>query len=498
MSATIEGDGVREWKIQAQSEYRFEVDAKRPIAIKVTDGNAEVFGSEMAPGRMYLFSSECKAAIFSWEGCTIQIRKPSTEYVSDETTMTAYANLHLIFEQMRIRARHAERGAAMPEEDHNMGDDHDHEPPRLLIIGPEHSGKTTACKILANYAVRGMATYTPLYINLDPSEGGFTIPGTLSACPIDSPIPTSSPANPLGITATSAPTALSSSKLIPLVQWYGHADVAKNPRLVEHLIRVLYDGVAERLEDDVPLARTSGLFIDTPSNFTSVPLDDKYTLVKTTVHAFRVNMIVVIGNEKLTVEMQKLFAEGSYTHHKVTVLKIPRSAGVADLDMAYRDRIQAYQLKNYFYGAPLQLPKELESLPPGSLKLGGEASMELSLAPHSTVIAFDDIHIYRIGQESFAPSSALPIGASRILGEMKPTKIDPSQPGSRIVNSILAVTTLTEVPQLEEDIVDADIMGFIVITAMDMDNKKMTILAPVASSLTGRIAITGSFQWQDL
>jgi hypothetical protein len=45
---------------------------------------------------------------------------------------------------------------------------------------------------------------------------------------------------------------------------------------------------------------------------------------------------------------------------------------------------------------------------------------------------------------------------------MKPTKIDPSQPGSRIVNSILAVTTLTEVPQAEEDIVDADIMGFIV------------------------------------
>lgn len=34
-------------------------------------------------------------------------------------------------------------------------------------------------------------------------------------------------------------------------------------------------------------ARTSGLFIDTPSNFSSVPLDDKYTLVKIAVHAFR-------------------------------------------------------------------------------------------------------------------------------------------------------------------------------------------------------------------
>jgi polyribonucleotide 5'-hydroxyl-kinase len=35
-------------------------------------------------------------------------------------------------------------------------------------------------------------------------------------------------------------------------------------------------------------------------------------------------------------------------------------------------------------------------------------------------------------------------------------------------------------------------------TAMDMENKKMTILAPSASNLTGRIALTGSFQWQDV
>lgn len=64
--------------------------------------------------------------------------------------------------------------------------------------------------------------------------------------------------------------------------------------------------------------------------------------------------------------------------------------------------------------------------------------------------------------ENFAPSSALPIGASRILGEMQPVKIDPSQPGSRIVGSILAVSSLVGIPESEEDIVDADVIGFIV------------------------------------
>lgn len=82
--------------------------------------------------------------------------------------MVAYANLHLVFEQMRIRARRAERGAT-PELEETM-EDAGYEPPRVLVIGPEHSGKTTACKILATYAVRGISACTPLYINLDPNE----------------------------------------------------------------------------------------------------------------------------------------------------------------------------------------------------------------------------------------------------------------------------------------------------------------------------------------
>lgn len=82
--------------------------------------------------------------------------------------MVAYANLHLAFEQMRIRARRAERGAT-PELEETM-EEVGYDPPRVLVIGPEHSGKSTACKILTNYAVRGMSACTPLYINLDPNE----------------------------------------------------------------------------------------------------------------------------------------------------------------------------------------------------------------------------------------------------------------------------------------------------------------------------------------
>ena len=94
--------------------------------------------------------------------------KTATEYVSEETTMTAYANLHLLLEQMRVRAHRSKRGAAP-----NPDDEASHygvEPPRVLVVGPESSGKTTACKILTNYAVRGPTPAYPLIVNLDPGD----------------------------------------------------------------------------------------------------------------------------------------------------------------------------------------------------------------------------------------------------------------------------------------------------------------------------------------
>ena len=108
-----------------------------------------------------------------------------------------------------------------------------------------------------------------------------------------------------------------------------------------------------------------------------------------------VNVIIVIGNERLSVEMQKLF-DGSYPR-KIQIIKIPKSGGVSDLDMAYRDRIQSYQLRHYFYGTPLKLPPALATHV-DELKFGGEASKDLTLTPYSTVLSFDDIKIYRIGQ----------------------------------------------------------------------------------------------------
>jgi len=79
--------------------------------------------------------------------------------------MSVYANLHVALEQMRVRALREIRGSPVPPQDKEESN-----PPRVLILGPDHSGKTTICKILTNFAVRAGQGWSPFFVNVDPRE----------------------------------------------------------------------------------------------------------------------------------------------------------------------------------------------------------------------------------------------------------------------------------------------------------------------------------------
>ncbi|KAJ7286129.1 hypothetical protein C8J57DRAFT_1286803 [Mycena rebaudengoi] len=453
--ASSEGMPVepKEWNLDPETEYRFELDPGTSLAVKLIRGHAEVFGAELAANKPYLFGSECKAAIFTWRGCTIEVTgQPSTEYVSEETPMAAYANLHIAFEQMRVRALRDLRGSPVPEYERETRTD----PPRVLILGPENSGKTTVCKILINYAVRAGQGWSPLLVNADPSEGGWAAPGALSVAPVHSPLPTCSPGSPLGAAATSAPTALSSNALLPLAYWYGHAESKRNPLLMERIIRNIGENVNEKYQVDLE-GRTAGLIVDTPSSFASGPgsSDERQKLIKACVDAFKINVILVVGHEKLNVEMQRTYG------NLLTVVKIPKSGGVVELDHLYRERVHNYQLHTYMYGQIIPPPAGISSA-----SLGGETLSDLVLSPSSTIINFGDLSIFRIGAETMAPSSALPIGAARAVSETQAVAIDPAQPGSGLLNAVLALlappVNTDESERYDEEILDLPISGFLI------------------------------------
>ncbi|KZT26576.1 hypothetical protein NEOLEDRAFT_1196965 [Neolentinus lepideus HHB14362 ss-1] len=493
--STVAAVPTKEWVLEPETEYRFELDPGTSLAVKLIRGQAEIFGTELVDGKAYVFGQECKAAVFTWQGCTIEmspilslctLRCPSTEYVSEETPMAAYANVHTALEQRRVRALQAIRGSPISD------DSVPAEPPRVLVLGPANSGKTTVCKILTNYAVRTGQGWSPILVNVDPNEGGWAVPGAISAASVNTPIVTSSTANTLGSVATSAPVTLSSNALLPLFYWYGHKEAKRNPLLMDRLIRNLGQNVQDRNED--PEAVSSGLIVDTPAAFASstgsgLKDDQRQVLIKACVDAFNINIILVIGHEKLTIEMQRIFGG------RINVVKIPKSGGVVELDHSYRERVHGYQLHTYMYGLRIEPP-----LGVSDATLGGEPITDLTLAPSSLQISFEDLAIFRIGEEAMAPQSALPIGATRALSEMQPVAVDPAKGGSRLINSILALLAPPnpdEAERYDEEVLDLTVVGFIVVTALDIPSRKMTILSPNQGSLAGRTAIVGSFEWSE-
>jgi polyribonucleotide 5'-hydroxyl-kinase len=71
-----------------------------------------------------------------------------------------------------------------------------------------------------------------------------------------------------------------------------------------------------------------------------------------------------------------------------------------------------------------------------------------------------------------APSSALPIGASRTVSELLPLHIDPSSPSSGLLNSVLALlaSTASDGEQYDEELTDLPVRGFVIVYVHDIFN----------------------------
>ena len=66
--------------------------------------------------------------------------------------------------------------------------------------------------------------------------------------------------------------------------------------------------------------------------------------------------------------------------------------------------------------------------------------------------------------ETMAPTSALPIGATRVVSEMQPLLVDAAMPGSGLYNSVLAMLAPPnpdESERYDEEVLDLHVVGYI-------------------------------------
>ena len=155
---------LRSKDIRAGTELRITVGPDGDLYLKAhskipdTFATAEIFGMELVMGHEYKIDRGSSVAIFSWHGCTIEMRGATTiEYDASNQAMRDYVNLAGVIEQKRQRAEEmgAGSGQSIP-------------PPRVLITGSENSGKSTLALFLSNYALRKHRR--PLYVELDPGS----------------------------------------------------------------------------------------------------------------------------------------------------------------------------------------------------------------------------------------------------------------------------------------------------------------------------------------
>eukprot|EP00049_Salpingoeca_infusionum_P015399 m.299334 g.299334 ORF g.299334 m.299334 type:complete len:268 (+) comp15869_c1_seq2:3617-4420(+) len=149
-------------------ELRFETDDNTTV-LEIKMGKAEMFGTELIKDRKYRFQNS-SVGVFSWHGATVTLKGKdlASAYVSTETPMRQVLNCHAAIERLRQIAQETETDG-----------------PRVLVVGPKGSGKSTTSHILANYAVR---TYRkPLLVDVDPADNAHGVPGTVGAITVTTP-----------------------------------------------------------------------------------------------------------------------------------------------------------------------------------------------------------------------------------------------------------------------------------------------------------------------
>ncbi|KIN00369.1 hypothetical protein OIDMADRAFT_42295 [Oidiodendron maius Zn] len=424
--------------LQANSEWRFEVAIGRSIEAKVISGTAELFGTELALNHTYTFRGT-KAAIFTWHGCQLEITGTCEEYTAEETPMVSYVNTHFALEKLRDDASGG-RG----------------ECPKVLVVGPTNAGKTSLVKLLTAYAIR--VGRQPMVINADSREGLLSLPGSLTAVPFASVMDVE---QGWGSSPTSGPSPVPVK--LPLCYYYGLPSPEDNTKLYKPVLTRMALAATSRLSDDLDI-KNSGMIIDTPGVISQGK--GGYDLISHIVSEFSVNIILVLGSERLHSDMLRRFSGyRTTTGDTITLVKLDKSGGCVDRDDEFMLQSREASIKEYFFG-----------------------DIKRTLSPHTQQISFDDATIYKIREANALLSSLLPGGQEDGESELY-EKVEPSL---AMLHCILAVMYASPVDN-QETIRDASVMGFVYMAEVDEKKRRLKVLAPLNTRVTDRPMVWGSW-----
>lgn len=410
--------------------------------------------------------------------------------------MNEYANAALALDALRQKAERAQSSG-----------------PRVLILGPDNAGKTTLAKVLTSYAIQ--AGRAPTVIGLDPAESILSMPGTLTATVFKSSLePESDAGGGWGTSPMSGPNGDVPVK-IPLVYYMGSTDPAeKNGVVYKSQVTRLALSVQGKInvsgQEEV---KYSGVIIDTPGSLvTGKHAISGYDMIAHIVSEFSVNAIVCLGNERLYNDMVRKFdrqpSSGSSSasmtadvpeKQTISVIKLPRSGGVVDRDAAYMRTMREAQIRAYFYGSPQvganislqprQQQTDFDSLPTIWRRISSNTDSYTSnpagLATKDETFLPGDADEAEYAPPATIVSSTVPLPANQLFEKL-------SSPIPALRNCVLAVMNCRpdlDVVHEQEVLRDSSCMGFLYVTDIDEEKRKMSLLSPVAGRVPNRALV---------
>ncbi|KAI1379501.1 Clp1-domain-containing protein [Hypoxylon crocopeplum] len=430
--------------LERYGEYRFEVPHGSTLDIKLVSGTAERDGTELAPNIPYTFTAT-KSKINTWHGCTLEITSPTGNFdaytskpTADETPIVSYMSLHYKLEGMRMTASTSGQ----------MG-------PRVLIVGPPNAGKTSLAKMLTGWATR--MGRQPLVVNTDCREGMLALPGSLSAAVFPTIIDLTTD---WGTTPSSGPSAVPVK--LPLVYHYGLKQPEDNMPLFKTLLSRLAVAVTSRLTED-PAVKSTGLLIDTGGVSVS---KGGFEHLAHIVAEFSTNIVLVIGSERMTSELQKKFAgQKTSLDEEVIVVGLEKSGGVVERDSGFMQHACEASIREYFFG---------------------DASSTLS--PFTQQVDFSALSIWKVNEASTLASTSTALEEDIYTDTM----LERVEPSLVMQNCILAVV-YASVHDSADTIRDSNVMGYVYVADVDEKRRKLKVLAPVSARLGDRPLLWGSW-----
>jgi len=173
-----------------------------------------------------------------------------------------------------------------------------------------------------------------------------------------------------------------------------------------------------------------------------------------------------MSSERITSDLTKRF---STQKSPIEIIKLEKSGGCIDRESLYLQAMRDASIKEYFFG-----------------------NSKTTLSPHTQLVSFDDISIFKVNSSS---SSAFPSGDHEDPASSSAKGIyEIVTPTPEMAHVILALPHATSKDK-EEDVRDASVLGFVYVAEVDEKKRRLRILAPVTTRIggEGKVAVWG--QW---